>query len=75
MNEKRNDRYTFQSQRDLMTFFSGALPKSVIKDTIREVKKNYVKRLDISKTLDRLQFLKKCEWELVRLSRKTLLNE
>ena len=75
MNNNRNQRYTFTTQRDLITFFSGALPKSVIRDTIREMKKKYVKRLNMSKATDKLQFLKKCEWELVKLSRKTLLNE
>jgi len=74
MNEKRESRYSFTSQGDLIAFFSDALPEKVIKETIRSSRKNFVKRPGASWTVTRLQFLKKCEWELVRLSKKTIVE-
>ena len=72
MHEKRESRYSFTSQGDLIAFFSDTLPKKVIKETIRSLRKKFVKRPDASWTVNRMQFLKKCEWELVRLSKKTV---
>ncbi len=74
MNEKRESRYSFTSQGDLTAFFSDTLPKKVIKETIRSLSKKFVKRPEVSWTVNRLQFLKKCEWELVRLSEKTIVE-
>ncbi len=70
MNDKRKNRYSFSSQNDLIAFLSDTLSKTAIKKNIKTLKKTLVKSPDVSWTINRLQFLKKCEWELVRLSKK-----
>lgn len=70
MNNKRQNRYSFTSRKDLIAFFSDTLPKNVIKETIRNIKKTFTKRANDSWTSNKMQFLKKCEWELVRLYKK-----
>lgn len=75
MNEKRESRYSFTSQGDLLAFFSDTLSKKVIRKTISSLKRNFIQRPEVSWTVNRLQFLKKCEWELVRLSKKTIIEQ
>lgn len=72
--DRRQNRYSFTTQKDIITFFSTILPKPVIKETIRTMKKKFKPRGDVSKKDIKLQFLKKCEWELVRISKLLLLN-
>ncbi len=72
MDNKRQNQYAFTSQRDLIAFFADTLQKKTIKETIRNTKKKFKIRSDVSRELNRLQLLKKCEWELVRLSKELL---
>jgi len=72
MNEKRQNLYSFTSQRDLAAFFSGTLPKKVIKETIKSLRKSFIKRTNVSRTVNHLQFLKKCEYALVKLSKQAI---
>lgn len=69
MNDKRNNRYTFTSMKGLKTFFSGMFPKDVIESTINELEKDFKKREGTSNYIHRLQFIKKCEWELNKKSK------
>lgn len=74
IDDRRQNRYSFTTQKDIITFFSTILPKPIIKETIRTMKKKIKSREDVSKKEIKLQFLKKCEWELVRITKQLLLN-
>ncbi|MBD3392084.1 MAG: hypothetical protein GF418_08410 [Chitinivibrionales bacterium] len=67
--ERRHDSYAFTSERDLVNFFSASLPKKTVRKTIASVKADFVQRKLGTSREHKLQFLKKCEVELVRLSR------
>ena len=74
LTDRRQNGYSFSSQKDLVTFFSTVLPKKVILETIKTLKQNFQPREDTSKADNKMQFLKKCEWELVRLTRKSFVR-
>ena len=67
--ERRRDSYAFESEKDLLAFFSNSLSKQVIKETIKRVKKVFILRDDNTHGEKKLQMIKKCEAELVRLTR------
>lgn len=75
LTDRRQNRYSFSSQKDLVTFFSTVLPKKVILETINTMKKKFKTRgeRETSKIDNKMQFLKKCEWELVRLTKKNFV--
>lgn len=66
---RRQNRYVITSQSDLVAFFSDTLPKTLIKETIRQMKIKFVKRPECTGHTNKIQFLKKCEWELVRMAK------
>ena len=68
ISERRTDAYTFTSEKDLIAFFSGSLPVRLVKDTIKAVKAEFIERKLGTGREHRLQFLKKCEVELVKLA-------
>ena len=74
LTDRRQDGYSFTSQKDLVTFFSTFPPKKVILETIKTLKQKFQPREDTSKADNKMQFLKKCEWELVRLTRKSYVR-
>lgn len=53
-------------------FFADTFPRKYIKDIIKLQKSNFVFRPDTSKAVNKMQFLKKCEWELVRLAKEKI---
>ena len=59
--ENRSHIYAFQSERELIRFFSKELEKIELKRIIQEFKKNFVRRENTSEEDTRLQFYKKCE--------------
>lgn len=70
MHERRTGSYSFSSEKDLIAFFTQLLPKEKILNIINTCKKAFVSRGETRKTELDLQFLKKCECELVRYLRK-----
>jgi len=59
--KNRSNVYAFQSERELIKFFSKELEKIELKKIIREFKKNFIRRENTSEEDTRLQFYKKCE--------------
>jgi hypothetical protein len=70
--ERRNDTYTFTSERGLIDFFSATMPKAEIKKVLDAFKNDFCHRTSNNKTEDRLQLLKKCEAELMRINRRKM---
>ena len=70
MEQKRSSRYTFKSMRDLKSFFSEIVPKSVIESIIKEAERDFRKREGASRHTNKLQFIKKCEWLINRKIKK-----
>jgi hypothetical protein len=70
--ERREYNYTFLSEKDLTAFFSSSLPRKVIKRAMNAVKQDFIRRKLSTSHEHKLQFLKKCEGELVRLARNEL---
>lgn len=70
--ENRTELYSFTSQKDIVNFFSDTFPKKHIRKIIKTQKEGFVPRPDTSKEVNKMQFLKKCEWELVRLAREKM---
>ena len=69
LDERRTDRYTFTSLKALNRYFSAWLPEEEIEDLVNEAKGGFKTRNGCSDEETRLQFLKKCEYNLVRLLR------
>lgn len=67
--ENRTDLYSFTSQNDIVNFFSDTFTKKHIRKIIKSQKKDFIPRPDTPKEINKMQFLKKCEWELVRLAK------
>ena len=72
--DRRHNRYSFSSRKDMIAFFKTVLPKKDIQKIIRDMKKKFRPRVEDSRKEIKLQFLKKCEWELVRISKKRIIN-
>ena len=70
MEERRSQMHSFSSMSELIDFFSQALPKELVKKTVKEVKEKFVYRDYETKEDNRIQLLKKCEWKLTRLVKK-----
>lgn len=64
---ERSCRYTFINMKDLKNFFSNFFTKKFINKKIKEFKKEFIPRPGNNKELNKLQFLKKCEWEFNRM--------
>lgn len=69
---ERSYRYTFINIKDLKTFFSGYFTKKFINKKIKEMKKEFIPRPGNDKDLNKLQFLKKCEWEFNRMIKEEM---
>lgn len=69
MFDRRQSNYVFTSLTDLIYYFSDTISRKDIKETIRRIKKKFIKRSNISHIQNKLQFLKKCEIELVKISK------
>lgn len=72
--ENRTDLYSFTSQKDIVKFFSDTFTKKYIRKIIKTQKEGFIPRPDTSKEINRMQFLKKCEWELIRLAKEKVLG-
>jgi hypothetical protein len=72
MNEKRQNRYVFTSISDLIAFFSDTVPKKEILAVIRRARDTFKKRPNLPAASRKLQLIKKCEWELVRIAKKVI---
>jgi hypothetical protein len=71
LDERRTDTYTFTSIKGIYQYFSSWLDKEEIKDIIEDAKSGFTHRSGASKEIDELQFIKKCEYLLVRTLRKS----
>lgn len=69
LDERRTNRYTFTSVKALSRYFSAWLAKEEIEAMVDEAKIGFKNRHGCSDDETRLQFLKKCEYSLVRLLR------
>lgn len=69
LDERRSSRYTFTSRKVLVRYFSSWLPEEEIEEIVEKAKTDFVTRQGYSEEETRLQFLKKCEYSLVRLLR------
>ena len=65
----RNDVYDFENMEDLKSFFAPLFPDK-LDSLIEGIKKSFKERDDVSKKLNKLQFVKKCECELNRILKK-----
>ena len=74
LDERRTDRYTFTTLKALVKYFMAWLPKELIKEKVELAKQGFVPRAGISEEETRLQFLKKCEYMLVRLLRSGTIS-
>jgi hypothetical protein len=70
MREQREPAYTFTSEEMLSEFFSRALPRAEIESVVETVRKGFIKRPGMPSRAHRLQFIKKCELELLRRARR-----
>jgi hypothetical protein len=68
MLERRSTSYTFSTEKTLVAFFSKTMPRGLVKTTIRRLKSSFVAREGESPDAAQLQFLKKCEYELIRIA-------
>lgn len=69
LDERRTDRYTFTSLKGLMKYFRAWMEKDEIQEVIDGAKKGFQARSGVSREVTELQFIKKCEYILVRLLR------
>ena len=70
MNNNRQETYSFRTQKDLIAYFSDIIPPKQIKNIIKKMKGTFIKRPEALGKIEKMQFLKKCEWELVRHVKK-----
>jgi hypothetical protein len=66
MNDRRENSYTFASEKMLVEFFSRTLTQDEITAIFGSIRSNFIKRPSQSAREHTLQFLKKCETELIR---------
>lgn len=64
--ERRTDRYTFTSRKSLDRYFSAWVDVDEIEEVVEAARIGFVVRNGCDEALTRLQFLKKCEYSLVR---------
>jgi hypothetical protein len=64
--ERRTDRYTFTSRKALDRYFSAWVDEEDIEEVVEAARIGFVVRQGCDEELTRLQFLKKCEYALVR---------
>jgi len=64
--DKRNSTYVFSSMSDLKKYFSGFFSKKEIQEVINDSKKAFIVRDGISEDETQLQFINKCEVELLK---------
>lgn len=69
LDERRTNRYTFTSLKALRSYFGAWLPEDEIEELVEKAKIGFTRRAGCSEEETRLQFLKKCEYQLVRLLR------
>jgi hypothetical protein len=69
LDERRTNRYTFTSMKALRGYFRSWLADEEIEDLVENAKIGFTHRAGCSEEETRLQFLKKCEYQLVRLLR------
>lgn len=69
LDERRTDRYTFTSLKALRNYFGTWLADEEIEELVENAKIGFVTRAGCSEEETHLQFLKKCEYKLVRLLR------
>ena len=69
LDERRTNRYTFTSLKALRGYFGAWLAEDEIEDLVENAKIGFTHRAGCSEEETRLQFLKKCEYKLVRLLR------
>jgi len=69
LDERRTHRYTFTSMKALRGYFGAWLADEEIEDLIETAKMGFTERAGCSDEETRLQFLKKCEYQAVRLLR------
>jgi hypothetical protein len=72
--ERRTDRYTFTSRKALNRYFSAWMEEEEIEEVVEAAKIGFIVRKGCDEELTRLQFLKKCEYALVRLIRSGALG-
>jgi hypothetical protein len=64
--ERRTDRYTFTSRKALDRYFSAWVDEDEIEEVVEAARIGFIVRKGCDEALTRLQFLKKCEYALVR---------
>ena len=69
LDERRTGRYTFTSLKALRGYFGAWLAEEEIEELVETAKIGFVQRAGCSEEETRLQFLKKCEYQMVRLLR------
>lgn len=74
MTERRADHYSFKSERELTAFFGHSLPVSRVREIIERQRAAFVARAGSDARERKIEFLRKCEWELVRVMRETLTS-
>ena len=67
LDERRTDRYTFTSLKGMLKYFSAYLEKQEIEEVVEASKVGFVERKDATAEDTKLQFIKKCEYTLVRM--------
>jgi hypothetical protein len=70
--DRRKGTYSFACEKDLISFFSTTLPPQVVQSTIRECRSEYIQRDGTSEREQKLQFIRKCEIELLSQLHKEL---
>jgi hypothetical protein len=69
LDERRTSRYTFTTLKALKGYFRAWLAEEEIEELVENAKIGFTQRAGCSDEETRLQFLKKCEYKLVRLLR------
>jgi hypothetical protein len=70
LDERRTDNYTFTNMKGLFRYFSNWLDDEDIDAVIEQSKQGFVHRAGCDEEITKLQFIKKCEYALVRILRK-----
>ncbi len=71
LDDRRSDNYTFTSIKGLSRYFSSWLDDEEIETVVEGAKVGFLVRLGTSSQETKLQFIKKCEYALVRILRKS----
>ncbi|MDQ3001100.1 MAG: hypothetical protein M3Y08_07550 [Fibrobacterota bacterium] len=70
LDERRTDSYTFTNLKGLVRYFSTWLEEEDIDEVVKTSKVGFTTRTGCDNEETKLQFLKKCEYALVRILRK-----